>query len=83
MLCARLHSSRTEPVRAVALALALLSVPLAGAQAQPQSQAPAPAPNPQLAAAQASFESLPETERKAIQTDLIWTGHFNGAASGS
>jgi hypothetical protein len=36
-----------------------------------------------LAAAQASFEALPEAERKAIQTDLIWTGHFNGAASGS
>jgi hypothetical protein len=43
----------------------------------------APAQNPQLAAAQASFEAIPEAERKAIQTDLIWTGHFNGAASGS
>ena len=31
-------------------------------------------PNPQLAAAQAVFESLPEAERKAIQTDLIWVG---------
>lgn len=46
------------------------------------AQAPAPAPNPQLAAAQASFESLPEAERKAIQTDLIWTGNLNSAASG-
>lgn len=73
---ARLPHSRTEPVRAVMLAFALLGAPLASAQ-------PAPAPNPQLAAAQASFESLPEAERKAIQTDLIWTGHFNGAASGS
>jgi hypothetical protein len=45
--------------------------------------AQAPAPNPQLAAAQASFEALPEAERKAIQTDLIWTGHYNGAVSGS
>jgi hypothetical protein len=43
----------------------------------------APAQNPQLAAAQLSFEAMPEAERKAIQTDLIWTGHFNGAASGS
>ncbi|HEY5795728.1 MAG TPA: serine protease [Bosea sp. (in: a-proteobacteria)] len=76
---ARLHHPRTEPVRALALALALLSASLAGAQAQ----APVTASNPQLAAAQASFESLPEAERKAIQTDLIWTGHFNGAASGS
>ncbi|PTM41051.1 trypsin-like peptidase domain-containing protein [Bosea sp. 124] len=77
MLRACLHHPRTEQVRAAALALVLLSAPPAGAQA------PAPAPNPQLAAAQASFESLPEAERKAIQTDLIWTGHFNGAASGS
>ena len=47
------------------------------------AQAPAPAANPQLAAAQASFESLPEAERRAIQADLIWSGHFNGAVSGS
>jgi hypothetical protein len=47
------------------------------------AQAPAPGPNPQIAAAQASFESLPEAERKAIQSDLIWTGNFNGAVSGS
>jgi hypothetical protein len=42
----------------------------------------APARSPQLAAAQTSFESLSEAERKAIQTDLIWTGHLNSAASG-
>lgn len=55
---------------------ALLALPVA-------AQAPAaPAPNPQLAAAQSSFEALPEAERKAIQTDLIWTGHLNSAASG-
>ncbi len=47
------------------------------------AQAPAPAANPQLAAAQAGFESLPEPERRAIQADLIWSGHFNGAVSGS
>lgn len=81
MLRACLQNPRTEPVRAVALALVLLSAPLVGAQAQ--APAPASASSPQLAAAQASFESLPEAERKAIQTDLIWTGHFNGAASGS
>jgi hypothetical protein len=81
MLRARLHHPRTEQVRAVALALVLLSAPFTGAQAQPQT--PAAASNPQLAAAQASFESLPEAERKAIQADLIWAGHFNGAVSGS
>ena len=45
--------------------------------------APAQAANPQLAAAQATFDALPEVERKAIQNDLIWAGHFNGAVSGS
>ncbi len=47
------------------------------------AQAPAPVANPQLAAAQAGFENLPEPERRAIQADLIWSGHFNGAVSGS
>lgn len=47
------------------------------------AQAPAPAPNPQMATAQASFEALPEAERKAIQADLIWAGGFTGATSGS
>ena len=81
MLRARLQTPRTEPARAVVLALALLGASLVGAQAQ--APVPAGGSSPQLAAAQASFESLPEAERKAIQTDLIWTGHFNGAASGS
>ncbi|KRE09890.1 hypothetical protein ASE63_05100 [Bosea sp. Root381] len=64
---------RSEGLRAAALALALLGASAAGAQA----------PNPQMAAAQTSFDSLPEAERKAIQADLIWAGHFNGAVSGS
>jgi hypothetical protein len=64
--------------RAAALLLALLLVPLTDAQAQ----APA-GPSPQMVAAQASFEALPEAERKAIQNDLIWAGQFSGAVSGS
>src|SRR5690242_12219856 len=79
MLRRPFHPSRIKQARAGAragaVALALLLMPLAGAQAQ--------APNPQMAAAQASFEALPEAERKAIQTDLIWAGQFNGAVSGS
>lgn len=35
-----------------------------------------------LALAQTGFEAMPEAERRAIQTDLIWTGHLNSAASG-
>ncbi|UZF91685.1 serine protease [Bosea sp. NBC_00550] len=74
--------SRKNSVAAAALALAMLAVPLAGAWAQAPG-APAQAANPQMAAAQASFEALPEAERKAIQSDLIWAGQFNGAVSGS
>lgn len=62
-----------------ALTLALCVAPRQGALAQTQ----APAPNPQFAAAQTAFDALPELERRAIQTDLIWSGHFNGAVSGS
>lgn len=65
--------------RALALAVPALLAGIVAAAAQ----APAARPNPQMAAAQASFEALPEAERRAIQTDLIWTGHFNGAVSGA
>jgi hypothetical protein len=63
-----------------------LVLPLLAALAGPalaQAPTPAPAPNPQLAAAQVTFETLPEAERRAIQTDLIWSGHFSGAVTGS
>lgn len=43
---------------------------------------PRPA-DPRLAEATRVFEGLPEAERKAIQADLIWTGHLNSAATGS
>ncbi len=62
------------------LAMASLVLATTGAA---HAQAPGATQNPQLAAAQSAFDAIPEAERKAIQTDLIWTGHFNGAASGS
>ncbi len=74
MLPVRRRSAWTFPAAAV------LALGLAGAAS---AQAPSPAPNPQMAAAQASFEALPEAERKAIQADLIWAGGFTGATSGS
>lgn len=73
---------RIGRARAAALALALLGAPHAGAWAQAPG-AQAQAANPQMAAAQASFEAMPEAERKAIQSDLIWAGQFNGAVSGA
>lgn len=79
MLPARDNRPRIKRAGAATLGLALLAASLSGALAQ----APASTTNPQMAAAQARFESLPEAERKAIQTDLIWAGQFNGAVSGS
>lgn len=63
--------------RGLLVAAGLLFLPVL-VQAQPQ-----PAANPQLAAAQSAFDALPDAERRAIQNDLIWAGHFNGAVSGS
>lgn len=45
-----------------------------------QAQQP---PDPRLAAATQAYAALPEAERKAIQADLIWTGHLNSAATGN
>lgn len=39
--------------------------------------------DPRLAAATQAYAGLPEAERKAIQADLIWTGHLNSAATGN
>lgn len=64
-----------------AIALALVATSALAQQIPGSSRQTAP--NPQMAAAQASFEALPEAERRAIQNDLIWAGLFNGAASGS
>ena len=55
------------------LLIAAALVPPAGAQA----------PDPALQAAMRAFDALPEAERKAIQTDLIWTGHLNSTATGT
>jgi hypothetical protein len=45
-----------------------------------QAQQPA---DLRLAAATQAYAALPEAERKAIQSDLIWTGHLNSAATGN
>lgn len=34
-------------------------------------------------AARATFDSLPEADRKALQDNLIWTGHYSGMADGA
>lgn len=65
---------------ACALAPLFLSAPLL-AQA-PAAPPAAPALDPAVAASKGAFERLDETERKAVQNELIWTGDFNGVAGG-
>nr|WP_244507601.1 serine protease [Methylobacterium phyllostachyos] len=61
----------------------------AGAQDRPGPPRVGPkAPNagmpadPAFEAAKATFEALPEADRKAIQEALVWTGDFNAVISG-
>jgi peptidoglycan hydrolase-like protein with peptidoglycan-binding domain len=65
--------------------LAIVGLSPGLAQSPFPSNQPTRAPNadPKLAAAQAAFEAMPEEERKAIQSDLIWTSDFSGAVSGT
>jgi hypothetical protein len=60
--------------------LSLIGVAAMLLAAPAKAQQPA---DPRLATATRAFEALPEAERKAIQADLIWTGHLNSAATGS
>lgn len=70
---------------AILLALLLAAGP-AAAQDQPRPSRAAPtaaAPaDPAFESAEATFEALPEPERKAIQDALVWTGDFNAVVSG-
>ncbi|HEX2725787.1 MAG TPA: serine protease [Beijerinckiaceae bacterium] len=51
------------------------------AQARPTPPA-ATKPDAAFDSAKVAFEALPETERKAVQDALVWTGDFNAAVSG-
>src|ERR1700678_77215 len=49
------------------------------ATAKPASKhAPAHAASPAPAPAKGVYAAMPETERFAIQSDLVWTGDYNG-----
>lgn len=58
------------------IGIAVVLACLTAAQAQQPN-------DPRLAAATQAYAALPEAERKAIQSDLIWTGHLNSAATGN
>jgi hypothetical protein len=66
-------------VGVVLVAIATLSMNLAPAAAKRKPAAAHPAPAA-TAAARAAYAAMPETERVAIQSDLIWTGDYNGIA---
>lgn len=81
-----------DRVRWFAAGLAALMAPIA--QAQTPSPAPMPsgskpaapkpvAPDPAFDAAKASYEALPEAERKALQDALVWAGDYNSVVTGT
>lgn len=66
--------------RAWALPLVMLAA-LAAVSPQPvRAQAPSDAA---MDAARSAYESLAETDRKAIQDALIWTGDYSGVTDGT
>lgn len=78
--------SRCGASLAILIALGSLSVQ---AQDRPAPARPAPRPaptavapaDPAFEAAKATFEALPEADRKAVQDALVWTGDFNAVVS--
>jgi peptidoglycan hydrolase-like protein with peptidoglycan-binding domain len=63
------------------------TAPTAATNPAPAAPAPkrAPAANPKAApakAAKSAYDSLPFSERMAIQADLAWTGDYNGLVDG-
>jgi hypothetical protein len=90
--CRLRGASRGASRRAASLAILIAfgSLPV---QAQdrpvPARAAPRPAPaagapaDPAFETAKATFEALPEADRKAVQDALVWTGDFNAVVSGA
>lgn len=67
--------------------IAVVSASLMSCPSSAQGNAPA-APagvlsDPAFQSAQKRYEALPESERRAIQEALMWTGDFSGAGSGT
>lgn len=76
---------RPGPSLAMAFAMAFAVVATAPAWAQPTTPGPratAPADSA-IEAARVEFEKLSETERKAVQDALVWTGDYTGATTGA
>jgi hypothetical protein len=86
------HIRAKLQARLVTIAMMAIVASPVMAQAQspspPLPQAPTPAQpsqasaDPAFNAAKAAYEVLSETERKAIQNDLVWSGDYNGVVDG-
>jgi peptidoglycan hydrolase-like protein with peptidoglycan-binding domain len=50
--------------------------------AKPAATAKKPPPKPKPPAARAIYDAMPVADRIAIQSDLMWTGNYNGIADG-
>ncbi|MDB5532617.1 MAG: putative peptidoglycan binding protein [Hyphomicrobiales bacterium] len=61
----------------------IVAIASAAQAQQPAAPAATPAPDPVFEAAKAAFEALPETDRRAIQDALIWTGDYKSNVDGN
>ena len=79
-----LGASGARRRHASALLAVLLACGSAGAQDRPEPPQAGPKvpADPAFEAAKATFEALPDADRKAIQEALVWTGDFNAVVSG-
>lgn len=77
------HSIRPRAAIAAAFSLAIGALAPPPAMAQTTAPVRAPTLDPAMEAAQRAFDALTETERKAIQDDLIWGSDFTATISGS
>ncbi len=67
-------------VGAMLVALAALGSNPAPAESKPKPAVAQPK-SPAASPPRAVYAAMPETERRAIQSDLIWTGDYNGLAN--
>src|SRR4051812_8941696 len=77
-----LHSL-SKLLAAASFTIAGIAAVTSAAQAQPAAPATQPAPDPAFEAAKAAFEALPETDRRAMQDALIWTGDYKSNVDGN
>ena len=80
----KMAKTASRLVGLVGAVLAFLSPVAASAQgAPPATLAAPPAADPAMAAQKAAFDAMAETDRKAVQDALVWTGLYVGTVDGA